>query len=326
MKRAVFKLLILLLPLIFISVCYLLIDPYQDFSFRPHHEFDIQMLSRGDLSTKVYLENVDAYKYNSFIFGSSRSTAHTSSEWKKYLHSSDVPFSFGAWNESILGIYKRLKLIDSIRKPINNVFIVIDIDKAFNLGPINWDYYLLTGETKKNYYLQHYYNYIQNPRMVFTSVDYYIFGKKRSYMQGFIGQSKGDINPINNDWEPASDLKINSDSINYYSNSANNFYKRPAKLQISKQVIGKIQIGVIHHILTILKKNKAKYTIVISPLYDQIKINPNDIDVLEKIFGKNNIYDFSGINYLTNNKFNYASDAFHYRKRVGNRIFKEIYK
>ena len=109
-----------------VTVCYILTDPFQDMPFHAYHEFNILMLSRGDISTKVYLRNRNKYKYNSFIFGSSRSTAHTSVNWEHYLDKNDRAFSFGAWNESVVGVYKRLKLIDSLKDSIKNAFIILD--------------------------------------------------------------------------------------------------------------------------------------------------------------------------------------------------------
>jgi hypothetical protein len=294
--------------------------------FHAYHEFNILMLSRGDISTKVYLRNRNKYKYNSFIFGSSRSTAHTSVNWEHYLDKNDRAFSFGAWNESVVGVYKRLKLIDSLKDSIKNAFIILDVDHAFDIGKIDWDHYLITGISAKQYYLQHYYSYVQNPRLIFTSIDFALFHKRRKYMNNFAGQIKGDIDPVNNDWVPSSDKKIDADSVNYYKKSADKFYQRPSHQIFSKKLINGKETEILLKTEAVLKKNHTQYKIVIAPLYDQVKINPDDMSVLKTIFGKKNVYDFSGINSITNNKFNYLSDAYHYRKRVGALIFKQIYQ
>jgi hypothetical protein len=326
MKPLIKKIFVLLSPLILVTICYLITDPTQKLPFYKPHAFDILMLSRGDISTRVYLMNVDKYKYDSFIFGSSRTTAHTSKAWGKYLSKNNVAYSFSAWNESIVGIYKRLKLIDSLKKPINNAFLLLDIDRAFEKGAITWDYYLITGTSKYNYYMNDYINYLQSPRLILTSVDYQLFHKKRAYMEGFMGLQKDDWNPVNNDWEPNSEKKINADSVGYYKNSSTLFYSRPAAQQFSSKRINATNANYLHKIMGLLKKHHAKYKIVIAPLYDQIKLNPQDHITLNNIFGIDNVYDYSGVNAITNNMYNYNADVVHYRKKVGDLIFKEIYQ
>jgi len=50
-----------------------------------------------------------------------------------------------------------------------------------------------------------------------------------------------------------------------------------------------------------------------------------DIQTLQTIFGKENVYDYSGINDITNSIYNYNNDVKHYRKRTGSKIFDDIY-
>ena len=301
-------------------------DPYQTIRHHKVHLFTYLMLSRGDISTRVYLENANKYKYDSFIFGSSRSCSHTSKDWAKYLSKNNVPFSFGAWNESAEGIYRRLRLIDSLHQPIRNAFILFDVDRTFEPGDgITWDHYLITGKSRYNYNINNYLVYLKDPRLVLTSVDYSLFHQQRGYMKDFVGMKPGDLDPINNDWEPNSEQKILADSANYYRNSAYKFYERPAIQQISKKQIDAPKEDYLKKIYALLLKHHTKYRIVIAPLYDQVKMNPTDMQIITRIFGPSNVFDFSGINGITNDKTNYNSDVIHYRKKVGKRIFKIIY-
>jgi len=326
MKILIKKLLLLLAPLFILTLCYIISDPYQSMPWHKIHSFDLMKLSRGDISTKMYLQNVDKYQYDSFIFGSSRATAHTSKEWKKYLPQNSRPFSFGGWNETIERIYKRMNIIDSLKEPLKNVFIVIDLDHSFNLNKTIWDHYLVTGVSKYDYYMKDYINYLRTPRLVIESVDYYIFHKQRAYMKEFVDNQWDGQDPVTNDWYPHSEETILKDSANYYKNSWGKFYARPAKQQFSKVQITKDCRGYLDKINVILKKHKATCKIVIAPLYDQIKINPEDKAVLDSLFGRENVFDYSGINVITQDKFNYGSDVSHYRKKVGNIIYREIYK
>ena len=64
--------------------------------------------------------------------------------------------------------------------------------------------------------------------------------------------------------------------------------------------------------------------IIISPEYKQIRINPSDVTELKKIFGEENVFDFSGINEYTNDIRNYYEGS-HYRPCLGRRLLDIVY-
>jgi hypothetical protein len=332
MGKFIKKAFLFLAPLLLLTLCYVITDPYQTIFDRNVYLFDYIMLSRGGVSAKVYLKNKDKYKYDSFIFGSSRSTAHTAAEWSKYLGKDNVPFSFGAWNESIEGIYRRLRLIDSLKSPIRNAFILIDADLTFTksdtdrTGDFADDHYLISGESRFRYYVSGFMNYIENPRLIITSIDYKLFHKQRGYMDNFVDMKKGDLDPVTNDWFPNSEKNILRDSVAYYKAAEGKFYKRPAEQTYAKTQITRKKTNYLYKIAIILQKHHTNYKIVIAPLYDQVKLNPADLAILWRVFGRQRVYDYSGINAITNNRFNYGSDVVHYRKKAGNLMFKEIYR
>ncbi|MDB5132914.1 MAG: hypothetical protein JWR02_2663 [Mucilaginibacter sp.] len=332
MGKFIKKALLLLAPLFVLVFCYVITDPYQNIFERDTYLLEYMMLSRGNVSAKVYLKNKDKYKYDSFIFGSSRSTAHTAAEWSKYLAKDNVPFSFGAWNENIEGMYRRLRLIDSLKSPIRNAFILIDVDHTFTksdtdkMADFASDHYLITGESKFRYYVSGFMNYIENPKLILTSIDYKLFHKQRAYMENFVHMEKGDLDPVTNDWLPNSEKTVLRDTVAYYKASEHKFYQRPAVQIYAKKQITPKKVSYLHKIAAILQKHHTNYKIVIAPLYDQVKLNPADLAILCRVFGRQRVYDYSGINNITNNRFNYGSDVTHYRKKAGNLIFKEIYR
>jgi len=158
-----------------------------------------------------------------------------------------------------------------------------------------------------------------------SSVDYKIFHKRRAYMDGFVGEKISTSDPINNDWYPNSEADILRDSVAYYKAAEKKFYKRPIVQQYAPKQADSIMTNYTLKIAALLHKHHTNYKIVISPLYDQIKLNQQDLAMLQHIFGTQNVYDYSGINSITADKFNYGADVIHYRKKVGNLIYKEIY-
>lgn len=326
-KKLFKKIVILCVPFIFIAICYLITDPYKKIWNYDRYLFDYMMLSRGDVSTRVYLKNMDTYHYNSFIFGSSRSCAHTSKEWKKYLSADDVPYSYGSFNEPLLGIYRKINLIDSLKGNIKNVIIIIDTDRTFiksSIPFLSYDHYLISGISKYDYYTSDFITYLNSPTLLFKSVDYTLFHEQRSYMKGFVGMKEEDWDPITNDWYPNEDDTI--DTLNYYTKHKQVFYTRSLQQRYEKKQIDAFQQNLLLKIAAIFKKHKTKCKLIIAPLYNQLKMDSTDLKDLQIIFNKENVYDYSGINEITNNIYNFNNDGIHYKPRAGKIIFREIYE
>jgi hypothetical protein len=121
------------------------------------------------------------------------------------------------------------------------------------------------------------------------------------------------------------DQDIKLDSLSYYTNliSKGVFYNR-TKIDSSKPLIGASQVKLLNEIHQVIKNNKINLKIVISPLYNQIVFNALDKKVLYKLFGNENVYDFSGKNDFTENVTNYYESS-HYKPFVANKIMDSIY-
>lgn len=103
------------------------------------------------------------------------------------------------------------------------------------------------------------------------------------------------------------------------------FYKRDTILTYSPEAIKNSQKEILQNIARILKRQNANTKIIISPTYDQEKLNPGDLKYLEDLFGKNSVHDFSGINQYTSDFRNYYETS-HYRPHVARMILEEVYK
>lgn len=285
------------------------------------------MLRRGFVSTEVFLANNNQYNFDSFIFGSSRATALTCKEWNKYLSDGSSSFSYGNWNETIEGILRKIQFIDSIGNKIRNVIILIDTDQTFrkNNDSFEIDHYLISGKNYSKFHMMHFSQSLRRFWLIPSSVDYKLFKTRRSYMKDYVGMQLGDVDPINNDWLPDDEDRILRDSMAYYSGTLNKFYKRPeSEIESAIQITPKDSL-MIQKINLILEKHNTDYKIIIGPLYDQIKFNKDDLNILHTIFGSENVFDFSGVNDITENMYNFKNDVNHFRNRTGNKIFKTIY-
>jgi hypothetical protein len=103
------------------------------------------------------------------------------------------------------------------------------------------------------------------------------------------------------------------------------FYPResiPSYSPVSIQDQQKIMLSEIENIF---QKWNTDYKIIFSPIYDQLKLNKQDLIYLENLFGKQNVFDFSGINEITNDYTNYYEWS-HYRPHAAREILLILYE
>ena len=144
-------------------------------------------------------------------------------------------------------------------------------------------------------------------------------------MTGFIGMKTSDIDPVSNDWFPNSEDQIFRDSLTYYSRSVKKFYRRSATETESGVQITVTDSLELQKMNSIFKKQMTNVKIIINPLYNQLRFNRKDLQLLKSVFGEKNVFDFSGINEITSNMYDYLNDADHIRNRTGDKILKSIY-
>lgn len=319
---------ILFMTVLLPTLLYINRDVYQDFGSYKNYSWKYNFKGLGDISTKKLLQS--SLPYNSFIFGSSRSAELYACYLNTKIKNSCF-FHYANWFETIGGIYAKLKLLDSLNYKIDNVVIYLDEDGITfkDDGRIsNTEHYLLTNQSPASYYFTHY-------KMFFSSftVD------KLKILLGM--KVSGVVFP---NWE--SDLKTNdhrhvcSEGIleDYGNTEMDEAYrgkidslKRVGVLfersgfnqqRREKKQISVNEENILLKIHELFKKHNTNYYIVITPLYDQMQFDYADMQILRTIFG-NNIYDFSGVNEITNNDYNYL-DGIHFRPCISKQMIDSI--
>lgn len=89
-----------------------------------------------------------------------------------------------------------------------------------------------------------------------------------------------------------------------------------------KKQISNNEMDILINIKKLLKKHNSNYYVIITPLYDQLKFNNSDSKILNQIF-ESRIYDFSGINSITSNEYNYP-DVKHFIPSISKSILDSI--
>jgi len=269
-------------------------------------------------------------QYNSFIFGSSRAgVGFQINEWESTMNKEGKAYSFTASNESIFGILGKIRLIDEEKCKINDALIIIDTDMTLKkIVNSNGHLYIkhprVSNESKDSFISTYLKDYIFTGFFI-RYLDYKLFKTQRSYMNGFL--SFENINP-NEKYLPFNLKKkedlIQSNKLEYYERRKGIFYTRNLIEQQCSKTIEPKCISFLTEIRDVFSKHNTRYRIVVSPLYDQQKIHDTDLNILNKIFGKENVFDFSGKNSITNDKHNYYENS-HYRANVGNHIMQTLY-
>lgn len=330
MKRFLLTILtFIVVPLILLASIYLWTDP-----FRCIHDFDINdvdVTNREYLSTELFLRNEPIYHYNSFIFSSSRGGGMNTYQWKTYLPEDAQPFLFQSWSETITGIELKLNYLHENHVPIHNALILLDIPASFNNDQLphkalSMKHYIFTGHSKFQYNMIQYLNFIQKPSLWIKSINKQMHG---------IHISCG-TDTITNDWDANNRLHYmelpDMDSLKKCSEMTRHTFlitleHSPKVVEESKSLINSQYGKQLQHIKSILEENHTDYHIIITPApcYTSPSINPNDLAILQSIFGIERVHDYSGKNEFTED-YNNFSDPGHFGLRVGYLIIEDIYK
>lgn len=83
-------------------------------------------------------------------------------------------------------------------------------------------------------------------------------------------------------------------------------------------------IKMLNEIKAILDKDNTSYKVLICPSYSQVAYNKEDLELTETVFGKENVFNFTGINRFTQEKSNFY-DATHFKKFVGKQMLDSAY-
>ena len=319
----------LLIFLSFLFFLYIKNDPFKVIWEYKNYSYPYVVPNRGYISIELLLKNYKKNKYNSFIFGSSRTIAFTPESWRKYLDKKDNVFMLDASGETFDGIYQKFEFLNSKNIKINNAIILICRDISFE-KPKKGHLYIQHYALKNNSWLEfnaEMFNAFCNPTFFVSYFNYNSNHKYKSWMGGYIENRKIKYNTISNQMTNIDQNElIKTNPSKYYEERNHLFYTRNKnELRDSMKRINSEILFKLRKIKNILNKNKTNYKIIISPLYEQIAINKRDLFIIKNIFGSKNVFNFSGKNTITDNKFNYYENS-HYLPKIGKIILDSIYR
>lgn len=325
------------IPFVGLVVLYIALDPFKvirhyDSYYVPNKPSYIS-LNRDYISTQHWINHYPEKKYNSYILGNSRSMFYRIDDWKDLIGEPyEKCYHFDASGESLYGIERKMNfLVNKEKVPVKNALLVIDaelLNQTLNSeGHIFAKHPATSGASSLSFQMGSLQAFFD--AKFFTSyLDFKISGKVKPYMKK---EFLMDDRPFF--YDPATNeiqQKVFEDVI---SKNPDDFYKPlqavlydrdSTHLQTSPAVIKEPQLKLVNSLAKMVSDNQINCKIVISPLYNQKKINPADLAILKEKFGENNVFDFSGINEFTKDKHNYYETS-HYRPHVAAQIMKIVY-
>jgi hypothetical protein len=336
LKKTSIFIMIGLIPFIIVGFLYLRFDPFKVlYDYKCYIETNKKAtvtLDKDYVSTSTFIYNNKIQNYNSFIFGNSRSIFFEIDDWKPHLKNESRCFHFDATGESLWAINKKINFINKSGNEIKNVLFVLDYatlvqDHGSNthlgiISPQLVDYSNIFKFHKTFFFA------FLDPEFFFTYMDYKVSRKVKQYMKegNIMDHRKRDYDSITNEMRFSYFENLIKNNEYYTPKRLSVFYKRDTLNQLlSQRCIGENQRKMLENIVIITKQHKTNIKIIISPLYDQKKINPKDLNYIINLFGKKNVFDFSGINSFTNDYRNYYESS-HYRPHVAKKILHELFR
>jgi hypothetical protein len=327
MKNFLFKISLISSPIIISLLIFIFSDPFKIIFEYDDYSKDMKVLNNRDfVSTRVFLSKYPNHNFNSFLFGSSRTMAFTLNQWKKHLDSTASVYSFDAFGESIFGIYSKIKFLDERKVKLKNCLLIFCEDATFQFSGDHYGHIFLkdplTAHTSYfNFYLEHYKAFLGREFIVEYLKELMIH---KSQLAQRFGNEQVHYDLITNAMShEQSNIELRVDPEKYYQSKMHVFYKRPVKELKGKQKINEKQILMLKEIARIFRKQKTNFHIIISPLYNQIKFNHRDFEILSSIF-PGHVSDFSGKNKITEDYRNYYEQS-HYLPKIGDSLMQVVY-
>lgn len=326
MRLIFLKSLLLLSPFILLLLVFVALDPMK--VFFNYNDPTLPGVQMNDRIYQVKYLDKKPLDYNAFIFGSSRSYAFHTDEWEKYT-GSVTPYHMGCNDESIYGITHKLQYLVKEKYRIRDALVLLDERVLLqNHNPsahIFREAPEVSGEPNLMFYRKFFTAFIQ-PAFLKAMVKYHE-GVRDSSVIGYMNVFHFSFNPETGDKTLAEyDSMLAASPEKFYERQKPLFPERDTSVSHTLHpLIDETTLQLLNQIKSIFADQQTSYKIIIAPSYDQQRLNPADVKMLNEIFGPENVYDFSGKNRFTADMNNYYEHR-HFKPAVADSMLKTIYQ
>lgn len=324
MKKFFRHILVFFIPFFGMLVWYLVEDPfmvvrfYDDYFPSNSRRFCSNDAFRGIRLLDLYSDSI---RYNAFILGSSRSDFYYAKDWQIATGKSLRCFHFNQSGDNLLGMVQRINYLYRRFEQIDDMLLIMDHEFLSDIepkeGPLFREPYQVT---EMRDFVSFHWSFLRT----FYSVDfqrrYWSEGGNRSFGEGEYDAFSNELHKSN------AEISIEKAPEKYYKSLPVGYqlYPRDSVQKIAPIILGEEQKSLLVTLANLLDTHHTDYRIIISPLYDQVKLNPSDSLYLSSIFSPKRFFDFSGINRFTSDTLNYYENS-HYRPILCRQLLGIVY-
>ena len=324
--RLVRNLALFAIPFWILIALYVYEDPFMVLRKYDLYDSDV-MLNEHHVGWQIYKNRNDSVHFNSFILGNSCTMAFRCAEWEKYLAPGDHAIRLFGNGESMKAISLKLQALDREGAEIKNVLMILDRTSLSRCELLTGANHMLPAAISGRNPIA-----VQMEFMQAFAMPDFLFPYLKYKITGRVELSMRQMNPYgrvrdsrNNDAFNPREKMIEQEGEAYWENHKNEFPERDGTVTIVEPAIYQKQREILEEIMDVLRRHNTSIRVLISPDYNQNELHPDDRKILQSIFGKENVYDFTGINEFTEDYHNYY-ELGHYRPLLGNKLLERMYK
>lgn len=333
MKRFFKKAGLFSLPFIMLVIIYFISDPFKVLyhydSYFTEQVNGTVFLNTDYVATSNFDNRYEEEQYNSFIFGNSRAWFYRITDWQEHI-GHEPAYHFDAAGETLYALHKKIRYLDRKNVRIKNALVVLDYELLSNIEPKTGHLGMISPQLVEN---QNWVDFHKtsllgffNIQFMYAFIDFRITGKLKPYMfrNNLLETRPFAYNPVRNELSFYYYDALIENNEYYDDQRAEIFFARNEQIVYSPPAIQATQKEMLIDIADIFKKHHTSYRIIISPLYNQEYMDTEDVAYLKTLFGASYVYDFSGINEITNDFTNYYEIS-HYRPPIARKLMQQVY-
>ncbi len=325
-RQFLWKTQLFMLPFWIVIALYLYDDPFMVLRNYKIYDSDVT-LNEGHVGWQIYKNRRDSLPFNSFLLGNSCTMAFPCQEWEKFLPQGSHAVRLFGNAEGMKAILLKLQALERDQAPIRNVLMILNrASLAKTYQSSGFSHILpseISGENPFSVQLEFLQAFIL-PEFLFPYLQYRLGGQitpSMKYMNPY-GRVR---NSLNNDAINPRERMIEQEGEAYWEKRKKEFPERNKETVFAERAVFLPQENLLTEIATLLKRHHTAYRLLISPDYNQKQLHPADKATLEEIFGRENVFDFSGINRYTED-YHFYYEQGHYRPLLGIELLQEIYR
>ncbi|MBR1445655.1 MAG: hypothetical protein IJ586_01025, partial [Alloprevotella sp.] len=275
----------MLSPLLLLLGAYLYIDPFKvvrdyDVFYDPSAAWWVG-LDADYTATCTYDRQYPRYRYDAIIFGNSRSRFYACDDWLQYLPEGSSPYHFDANGESLYAMMRKVQYIERQGHPLRHALFVIDRelliqDKAAT-GHNNTIAPQLEGNTltaRARLQMASLRAWC-NLQFVYAYADASLTNEIKPYMtkRMLLCKPYDYYQPTNEERQTDVERRIAAGTYYDEPDIVAAFEGKQHPGEVSQPTIKASQTEQLKAIRNVLQRQGTDYRIVVSPLYDQIKLH-----------------------------------------------------